>query len=95
MVSINMALSPKDMDGFLPLLATADTRTKLTLAMNLINYLGDPDNSIECSDIGQFIDGLIPWMQSSNNKVSAFCPSFEYCMVHPVVIPLWSSYSLT
>ncbi|KDR12058.1 CLIP-associating protein 1 [Zootermopsis nevadensis] len=65
-----MALSPKDMDGFLPLLATADTRTKLTLAMNLINYLGDPDNSIECSDIGQFIDGLIPWMQSSNNKVS-------------------------
>ncbi|XP_069703536.1 CLIP-associating protein 1 isoform X4 [Periplaneta americana] len=65
-----MALSPRDMDGFLPLLSTTDTKTKLTLAMNLINYLGDPDNSIECSDIGQFIDGLVPWMQSSNNKVS-------------------------
>ncbi|XP_033608328.1 CLIP-associating protein 1-B isoform X6 [Cryptotermes secundus] len=66
----NMALSPRDMDEFLPLLATTDTKTKLTLATNLINYLSDPDNSIECSDIGQFIDGLVPWMQSSNNKVS-------------------------
>ena len=40
--------------------------------MNLINYLGDPDNTIECSDIGLFIDSLVPWMQSSNNKVCAF-----------------------
>jgi CLIP-associating protein 1/2 len=72
-----MALSPKDMDGFLPLLVTTDTRIKLTVAMNLINYLGDPNNSIECSDIGQFIDGLVPWMQSSNNKVGAFSHSFE------------------
>lgn len=76
-VAIDMALSPKDMDGFLPLLATTDTRTKLTLAMNLINYLGDPGNSIECSDIGQFIDGLVPWMQSSNNKVCVFSHCFE------------------
>lgn len=71
-----MALSPRDMDEFLPLLATTDTKTKLTLATNLINYISDPDNSIECSDIGQFIDGLVPWMQSSNNKVQAFPPSF-------------------
>ena len=67
-----MALSPRDMDGFLPLLATTDTKTKLTVAMNLMNYLGDPNNSIECSDIGQFIDGLVPWMQSSNNKVRIY-----------------------
>jgi CLIP-associating protein 1/2 len=71
-----MALSPRDMDEFLPLLATTDTKTKLTLATNLINYVSDPDNSIECSDIGQFIDGLIPWMQSSNNKVHGFSHSF-------------------
>jgi CLIP-associating protein 1/2 len=71
-----MALSPRDMDGFLPLLATTDTKTKLTLATNLINYVSDPDNSIECCDIGQFIDGLVPWMQSSNNKVHAFPYSF-------------------
>jgi CLIP-associating protein 1/2 len=38
--------------------------------MNLVNYLGDPNNSVECSDIGQFISGLVPWIQSSNNKVS-------------------------
>jgi len=67
---VNMAFSPKDMDGFLPLLSTTDTKAKLTIAMNLINYLGDPDNTIECSDIGLFIDSLVPWMQSSNNKVS-------------------------
>jgi hypothetical protein len=67
-----MAFSPKDMDGFLPLLSTTDTKAKLTIAMNLINYLGDPDNTIECSDIGQFIDSLVPWMQSSNNKVCKF-----------------------
>jgi len=60
------------MDGFLPLLSTTDTKAKLTIAMNLINYLGDPDNTIECSDIGLFIDSLVPWMQSSNNKVCAF-----------------------
>lgn len=76
-----MALSPKDMDGFLPLLSTTDTKAKLTIAMNLMNYLGDPDNTIECSDIGQFIDSLVPWMQSSNNKVCAFSYIF--------VISLW------
>ena len=69
---VKMAFSPKDMDGFLPLLSTTDTKAKLTIAMNLINYLGDPDNTIECSDIGLFIDSLVPWMQSSNNKVCAF-----------------------
>jgi len=64
------------MDGFLPLLSTTDTKAKLTIAMNLINYLGDPDNTIECSDIGSFIDSLVPWMQSSNNKVCAFSRIF-------------------
>jgi hypothetical protein len=71
-----MAFSPKDMDGFLPLLCTTDTKAKLTIAMNLINYLSDPDNTIECSDIGQFLDSLVPWMQSSNNKVCAFSYTF-------------------
>jgi hypothetical protein len=74
---VKMAFSPKDMDGFLPLLSTTDTKAKLTIAMNLINYLGDPDNTIECSDIGLFIDSLVPWMQSSNNKVCAISCIFE------------------
>ncbi|XP_067003312.1 CLIP-associating protein 1-B [Anabrus simplex] len=67
-----MAMNPSDMDGFMPLLTTTDTKMKLVIANNLITYLADPDNSIECSDIGQFIDNLIPWMQSSNNKVSQY-----------------------
>ncbi|XP_063217675.1 CLIP-associating protein 1 isoform X4 [Bacillus rossius redtenbacheri] len=64
------AYNARDMDGFMALLTSTDTKAKLTIANNLINYLAEPDNSIECSDIGQVIDSLIPWMQSSNNKVS-------------------------
>jgi len=61
--------SPKDLDGFQPLLATTDTKRKLSIGSDLISYLGEPSNSIECVDIGLFIDGLIPWMHSSNFKV--------------------------
>lgn len=63
-------MSPQDMDGFMTLLSTKDTKEKLNVATNLVNYLDDPINSIECADIGLFIDSLIPWMQNSNNKVS-------------------------
>nr|CAD7438472.1 unnamed protein product [Timema bartmani] len=62
------AFNARDMDGFLKLLGSTDTKAKLTIANNLINFLADPDNSFECADIGQFIDSLIPWMNSSNNK---------------------------
>ena len=58
------------MDLFVPLLGTSDTRKKLSIGNDIINYLGLPSNSIECDDIGRFIDGLIPWLQSSNFKVS-------------------------
>jgi len=47
-----------------------DTKKKLTNGDNLIKYLENQDNPIDCEDIGAFIDGLIPWMQSSNFKVS-------------------------
>nr|CAD7410219.1 unnamed protein product [Timema cristinae] len=63
------AFNARDMDGFLKLLGSTDTKAKLTIANNLINFLADPDNSFECADIGQFIDSLIPWMNSSNNKL--------------------------
>ncbi|XP_066957425.1 CLIP-associating protein 1 isoform X25 [Macrobrachium rosenbergii] len=58
------------MDLFVPLLGTSDTRKKLSIGNDIINYLGLPSNSIECDDIGRFIDGLIPWLQSSNFKVT-------------------------
>lgn len=57
------------MDSFLPQLGTTDTRTKLSLGADIISYLEDDDNPLECSDIGQFIDGLVPWLTSSNFKV--------------------------
>lgn len=62
---------PYDLDGFLPHLGKADTKFRQTLGQDLLNYLAEPSNSIYCQDIGQLVDGLIPWMQSSNYKVSS------------------------
>ncbi|XP_071512319.1 CLIP-associating protein 1 isoform X10 [Panulirus ornatus] len=58
------------LDQFTPLLGTSDTRKKIALGTEIINYLGLPSNTIECDDIGHFIDGLVPWLQSSNFKVT-------------------------
>lgn len=57
------------MDGFIPHLAKADTRFRLQVGADLLTYLAEPSNPIVCQDIGLLIDGLIPWMQSSNYKV--------------------------
>jgi len=58
------------LDQFYTDLSTVDTKKKITHGQNIINYLGDPNNSIDCEDTGAFIDALVPWMQSSNFKVS-------------------------
>ena len=58
------------LDLFLPLLATTDTKKKLSISNDIINYLDQADNSIECEDIGGFVDGVIPWMNQSNFRVS-------------------------
>ena len=48
-------------------LSTSDTKKKLTVGQDIIDYLGDPDNEVDAADdLGSFIDGLVPWMQSSN-----------------------------
>jgi CLIP-associating protein 1/2 len=57
------------MDNFLPQLSSSDTRVKLNLGTEIIRYLQDEDNSLECSDIGHIIDGLVPWLGSSQFKV--------------------------
>lgn len=67
-----MAYNPRDMDGFMPLLSTSDIKTKMTIGNNLISYLGNSDNSIECQDIGLFIDNVIPWLSNGNAKVIIF-----------------------
>lgn len=58
-----------DLDSFLPKLGTSDPRTKLLIGAKLLEYLSDSSNSIVCSDIGYFVDGLIGWLQCSNFKV--------------------------
>ncbi len=50
-------------------LSTSDTKKKLTVGQQLIDYLGDPGNPVDCDDLGTVIDALVPWMQSSNFKV--------------------------
>ena len=57
------------LDEFYPDLVTTDTKKKLTVGVNIVNYLKDEANPLDCEDIGGFIDGLVPWMQSSNFKV--------------------------
>ncbi|XP_025074275.1 CLIP-associating protein 1 isoform X3 [Pogonomyrmex barbatus] len=64
-----MALNPRDMDGFMPLLSTTDIKKKLNVGSALLNYLGDSGKSIECQDIGMFIDNVIPWLGNGNPKV--------------------------
>jgi len=65
-----MAVNPRDMDGFMPLLSTTDIKKKLNVGTALLNYLGDSSKSIECQDIGMFIDNIIPWLGNGNPKVS-------------------------
>lgn len=64
-----MAVNPRDMDGFMSLLSTTDIKKKLQVGLLLLNYLADPFKSMECQDIGLFIDNLVPWLNSSNPKV--------------------------
>ena len=56
-------------DMVLQLSATNDTKKKLSIGQEIIDYLGHPENSVECDDLGGFIDMLVPFMQSSNFKV--------------------------
>lgn len=62
---------PKDLDGFLPHLSKPDTKFRQQVGADLIAYLAEPSNSTICHDIGQLIDGLLPWLHSSNYKVRA------------------------
>jgi hypothetical protein len=56
-------------DDLVRQLATNDTKKKLTVGQNMIDFLGDPENPLESEDLAGFIDSLVPWMQSSNFKV--------------------------
>ena len=65
-------------DMVLQLSSTNDTKKKLTIGQDIIDHLGQPENSVECDDLGGFIDTLVPFMQSSNFKVFMFIIKFVF-----------------
>ncbi|OTF70251.1 CLASP N terminal domain containing protein, partial [Euroglyphus maynei] len=66
-----MASSPSTtLDNYLPLLSCQDTKKKLQIGTDLLNYLNIEENTIECEHIGAFIDSIIHWLNNSNFKVA-------------------------
>lgn len=63
---------PHTMDEFAKICIKGDTKLRQTVGTDLVAYLADDDNPIECEDIGAFIDALVQWTQGSNYKVSFF-----------------------
>lgn len=61
---------PIDLDGFIEQMGKSDMRIRAQLAEDLVAYLTEPNNSIECLDLGLLVDGLVPWMNGSHFKVS-------------------------
>uniref|UniRef100_A0A336M1C0 CSON009687 protein n=1 Tax=Culicoides sonorensis TaxID=179676 RepID=A0A336M1C0_CULSO len=61
---------PIDLDGFIELMGKTDMRIRAQLADDLVAFLSDQDNSIECIDLGQLIDGLVLWMNGSHFKIA-------------------------
>ena len=69
---------PNDLNGFITQMVKSDMRIKAQLAEDLVTFLSDSENSIECDDLGLLIDGLIPWMTGSHFKVFLF---ILFCMM--------------
>ncbi|XP_068142408.1 CLIP-associating protein [Drosophila tropicalis] len=61
---------PNDLDGFIQQMPKADMRVKVQLAEDLVTFLSDDTNSIQCSDMGFLIDGLMPWLTGSHFKIA-------------------------
>ena len=72
-------------DMVLQLSSTNDTKKKLTIGQDIIDHLGQPENSVECDDLGGFIDTLVPFMQSSNFKVFMFIIKFVLFSIIQIV----------
>ena len=58
-----------EMEELVRQLSTSDTKKKLLVGQQLIEFLGDPESVVECDEMGACVDSLVPWMQSSNFKV--------------------------
>ncbi|XP_006819819.1 CLIP-associating protein 1-B-like, partial [Saccoglossus kowalevskii] len=47
-----------------------DFHKRHQIGQELLEYLQNPANSLECENVGQLIDGLAHWVSASNYKVS-------------------------
>ncbi|XP_022240436.1 CLIP-associating protein 1-B-like isoform X4 [Limulus polyphemus] len=58
------------LDDFLPLLSNQDTKKRIQLGNDIIKYLENQNNSIECEEFGFFVDSIASWLNGSNFKIS-------------------------
>ncbi|KAK3106105.1 hypothetical protein FSP39_012814 [Pinctada imbricata] len=58
------------LDYFLPNVSTQDTRKRVQAHSELVPYLSDPHSSLYCTEIDEFIGGLVAWVNCSNYKIS-------------------------
>lgn len=57
------------LDSYLVHLSSQDTKKKLAVGNDILNYLSTEDNTLECENISAFIDSIIHWLNNSNFKV--------------------------
>lgn len=66
-----------DWEHLLGLLGTSDVRTKISNGEEIITALSPPNAFQKGDDMGQFIDGLTPWINNSNFKVCLYLISYH------------------
>lgn len=76
------------LDTLITQLGTTDTRKKIQLGNDLISHLNSA-SKLECEDVGHFIDGLVPWLNSSNYKVSLCCQLTQEKVQVSAIQVLW------
>lgn len=58
-----------NLDTFMVQILSHDTKKKLQVGSDILNYLNIEDNSLECANLSAFIDSIIHWLNNSNFKV--------------------------
>ncbi|XP_076310026.1 CLIP-associating protein 1-B-like isoform X5 [Tachypleus tridentatus] len=59
-----------NLDEYVPHLDIQDTKKRIQLGDDIIKFLENPINSIECEEFAGFVDSVASWLSSSNFKVS-------------------------
>lgn len=62
-------MAADNLDHFLPNILTQETRRRIQLHEEIVNYLQNPNASIKCEDMDRFLDGISSWIVASNFKV--------------------------